>query len=66
MRQLEFDVTGFYPAFAGAKRARLSEDISIDFFMNAPPMTEREPFTAKVMPAPCPLRTQRLSGEINA
>jgi len=30
MRQLEFGLTGFYPAFEGAKRARLAEDMGFD------------------------------------
>lgn len=31
LRQLEFGVTGFYPAFTGASRAQLSEDMGFDF-----------------------------------
>ena len=30
MRQLEFGLTGFYPAFEGAKRARLAEELGFD------------------------------------
>jgi 5,10-methylenetetrahydromethanopterin reductase len=31
MREVEFGVTGFYPAFDGANRARLSEEMGFDF-----------------------------------
>jgi 5,10-methylenetetrahydromethanopterin reductase len=32
VRRLEFGVTGFYPAFEGADRARLSEEMGFDFY----------------------------------
>jgi alkanesulfonate monooxygenase SsuD/methylene tetrahydromethanopterin reductase-like flavin-dependent oxidoreductase (luciferase family) len=30
MRELEFGITGFYPAFSGAERARICEDLGFD------------------------------------